>query len=70
MLCEYSDCPLGFAGNVKRPFELHDGPVHQFDSQLTGRIVEPRPNLLQHIVHGASKVRRQIGRPLGFKLPR
>ncbi len=70
MLREYCDRALRFAGDLKRPLELHDRAIHQLSSQLTTRKVKPRPNLLQNIVHGSSEVRREFGGPLGFELPR
>lgn len=70
MLREHGDCPLGFAGNVKRPFELQDGAIHQFDPQLTIGKIEPRPQLLLNIFHRSTEIRRELGRPLCFKLSR
>ncbi|PTT90358.1 hypothetical protein DBR42_06050 [Pelomonas sp. HMWF004] len=70
MLCEYCDCALRFAGDVKGPLELHDGPIHQLNSQLATRKIKPRPNFLQNIALGPSEMGREIGRPLGFELAR
>jgi hypothetical protein len=70
MLGEHSDGALRFASDVKRLFELHEGAIHQLNSQLTRREIEPRPSLLQNIGLRAAEVSCELCSPLGFDLLR